>query len=109
MQDRYLPRFQSLQADCEGKLNGLMEQGRKEAKALSVLGGSALELVPKYEQAGRQLKTECDGRFFALAGLMEAELKARSLPLDPVLQAKEVYHALITRKQAELVAKITER
>lgn len=106
---QYMPRFQVLQAECEGRLSALIEQGKKEVKSLQTLGGSVAELVPKYEREGLKLKTECDGRFQALVGVMGAELKRYGLPQDLVTEAQDAYAALTKRKQAELMAQFVQR
>lgn len=104
---KYNNKFESLQKEYEGKLDSLISQGKSEYIAATKNGGKAsiAKLANKYISLGKDLESECDGKFDSLVVSMEKELNTNDYDTSITKDLKQYYSSFINFKMGELMAK----
>lgn len=90
---QYAPRFKALESLYTGKINALLAAALADYNRCQGNKVQLLALVPKYLHAGQALEAECDTSFNTLVSELEVTLKAHSLPLTLVQEARQNYAA----------------
>lgn len=102
----YAPRFAAVQADCEGQLDGLLQQAKAEYKQAQAGGKvDVAVLAAKFYPRAESLRRDCDRRVEGLLSQMSGDLRAAGLPTDLVAEVRQAYEERIVERQAEIMAK----
>jgi len=105
--EKYTRLFTNLKVEYEGRIDSLIEEGKKEYLALSEkerkLGKFKLGL--KYLKLGRALEEECDIKFYSLLDQMKIELKENNLSITIANTAEEHYKSEKDSRRQDLLEK----
>lgn len=107
IRSRYTPRLVSVQAECEGQLNDMVEAAKAEYKQAKAAGGEVdvAALGAKYLARADSMRRQCDRKVSAITSEMARDLRAAGLPLTLVDEVQETYESRIVERQAEIMAK----
>lgn len=107
IRDRYSPRLLTVQTECEGQLNALLNSAKAEYNQAKAAGTNVdvAALGAKYLGRADSLRRQCDAKVDRITADMAGELRASGLPLDLVTEVREAYEARIVERQAEIMAK----
>lgn len=105
---RYRPRFEAVQAECEGQLEALLQQAKAEYQQAKAAGAKVdvAGLGARYVTRATSLRRTCDRKVEALIGDMTGDLRAAGLPADLAEAAREEYEAAGAAREAEIMAKV---
>lgn len=103
----YAPRLASVQAECEGQLNAMIEAAKAEYTQAKAAGGTVdvAALGAKYLSRSDGMRRQCDRKVDAIISDLASDLRAAGLPLTLVDEVREAYEARIVERQAEIMAK----
>lgn len=104
---KYEPRLLTIQSECEGSLNGLLEQAKADYQRAKTAGGTidVAALGAKYMARAEGLRRDCDRKVEGTLSAMRADLRAAGLSTDLVDEVRQAYADRIAERQAEIMAK----
>lgn len=104
----YEPRLLALQEQYQGRLDALLARAYADYQRNKNNRARLLSLAAYYIKAGTALEKEADGAFNSIAGAMEAELKARHLPLTMVQDLRRQYRDLKQQRRRAIFSRAWE-
>ncbi|MDN5361458.1 MAG: hypothetical protein PWP70_505 [Moorella sp. (in: firmicutes)] len=104
----YEPRLLALQGQYQSRLDALLTRAYADYQRNKNDRAKLLSLAAYYIKAGSALEGEADGAFNSIAGAMEAELKARHLPLTMVQDLRRQYRDLKQQRRRAIFGRAWE-
>ncbi|SMB88939.1 hypothetical protein SAMN00017405_0549 [Desulfonispora thiosulfatigenes DSM 11270] len=101
----YKGKFASLQAKQEGKINGVIAQGKAEYVAAKNNGTSVMKIGTKYLNLINKMEGQADSEFNALKGQFESELKKYSYDTKIVGEIDSYYRYKKQATKAQMFSK----
>ncbi len=107
IRQRFEPRFRTVQSDCEGQLDAMLQEAKAEYEKAKAANASVdvAALGAKYMARADRLRRDCDRRVEGLLSEMGAALRSAGLPTDLVAEVRQAYEERIVERQAEIMAK----
>lgn len=104
---KYEPRLLAIQSQCEGSLDGLLEQAKADYQRAKTAGATidVAALGAKYLARASGLRRDCDHKVEGALSEMRADLRAAGLSTDLVDEVRQAYADRIAQRQAEIMAK----
>ncbi|WP_338827350.1 hypothetical protein [Neomoorella thermoacetica] len=101
----YAPRLRALQGQYQSRLDALLARAYADYQRNKNDRAKLLSLAAYYLKAGSALEGEADGAFNSIAGAMEAELRARHLPLTMVQDLRRQYRDLKQQRRRAIISR----
>ncbi|OIQ52788.1 hypothetical protein [Neomoorella thermoacetica] len=101
----YAPRLRALQGQYQSRLDALLARAYADYQRNKNDRAKLLSLAAYYLKAGSALEGEADGAFNSIAGAMEAELRARHLPLTMVQDLRRQYRDLKQQRRRAIFSR----
>lgn len=101
----YAPRLRALEGQYQGRLDALLARAYADYQRNKNDRAKLLSLAAYYLKAGSALEGEADGAFNSIAGAMEAELRARHLPLTMVQDLRRQYRDLKQQRRRAIFSR----
>ncbi|OIQ62188.1 hypothetical protein [Neomoorella thermoacetica] len=101
----YAPRLRALEGQYQSRLDALLARAYADYQRNKNDRAKLLSLAAYYLKAGSALEGEADGAFNSIAGAMEAELRARHLPLTMVQDLRRQYRDLKQQRRRAIFSR----
>lgn len=111
VRQRYEPRFEAVQNDCEGQLNAMLADAKAEYQQAKAAGQEidVGAMGARYFTRAERLQRTCDRQVEGLLSEMAAELRANGLPMDLVAEVRDYYETRVVERRAEIMAKVGQQ
>lgn len=111
VRQRFEPRFEAVQSDCEGQLNAMLADAKADYQQAKAAGQEidVGAMGAKYFTRAERLQRTCDRQVEGLLSEMAAELRANGLSMDLVAEVRDYYETRVVERRAEIMAKVGQQ